>query len=67
MFVIRYINTMVILGIVNGTIRMGRGKILSIAYFIPTGPEGPNKDFFFFLKKFLPDFIQLLKPVFLFF
>jgi hypothetical protein len=45
MLVIRYINTIVILGIVNGTIRMERGKILSITLH-PQVLKDPTKTIF---------------------
>lgn len=47
MFVIRYVNTAVIEGIVNGTRRRGGRNTLSIPSFSLTGSEGPDQAFFF--------------------
>lgn len=47
MFVIRYVNTAVIDGIVNGTTRRGGRSTLSVPSCSPTGSEGPDQAFLF--------------------
>lgn len=47
MFVIRYVNTAVIDGIVNGTMRRGGRSALSVPSFSPTDSEGPDQAFVF--------------------